>query len=165
MNIQENNKEQFKIPDDYFSSLEDNVLGTYHRRQRVRRMKIITSVVCVVLLFSGVSSYFIFNNEANEYIVNSANMLKDSLPITDLQTAQTIFANEETEKIEYTSNTNNETSITTQKAQSLANTNVINKQNKEEAQNKEIIYTDSELDYLENYLDEDDYELIANSIY
>lgn len=149
--ILDNDLKNFEVPQNYFISIEDKVLKNYHRRQNKRKLTYLGMSLCgLVIVVSGV--FFIDNIGNNQQ-----------------QLAEKFISVKDTLK----SDNNNLISLNNQKDLAL-NSNIegYREQTAEnEIDNKTIgndridsDFTASELDYLENYLNEDNYELVYNTL-
>ncbi len=149
--ILDNDLKNFEVPQNYFISIEDKVLKNYHRRQNKRKLTYLGMSLCgLVIVVSGV--FFIDNIGNNQQ-----------------QLAEKFISVKDTLK----SDNNNLISLNNQKDLAL-NSNI--EGYREQTAEKEIDnktigndridsdFTASELDYLENYLNEDNYELVYNTL-
>lgn len=148
----ETNNKHFKIPEDYFSNMEDRVMFSFYKNKRKeRRLKIlkVMSVVAVVLVVGCVVKFLPYNS-INE------NIQKESLYSKLIDSGKEGMT------------TKSKVYSSTEKKQS----NILEKQrNNEKKQrnseknirkNKSIKYSEAELRYLEQYIREDSYELLTN---
>ncbi len=144
------NKE-WQVPEGYFQNMEDRILGTYHKRQRIRRRKVLLSITCVlVLAVVGVFyAKFDFGTKNPIDLERLATITPTTTPPVEVTTDNEIA------KVEI-ENTNIEKTIT--------NTQIKGKKRTSYSQKDKIGYNERELSYLENYLNEDTYELIYNSL-
>ncbi|MBO6118042.1 MAG: hypothetical protein J6P44_05805 [Bacteroidales bacterium] len=142
--------EQFKLPDDYFENFEDKVIKKYIRRQKVRKIKIFSFVSCLGVAMAGLT--LLINVRDNDIhfseeigsLKNTAKYTESSIDglnnTEDLALAASVHANVSADK----------------------QTKSTGKSSK--PQESEDLFTHDELDYLESYLNEDNFELVYNSI-
>ena len=146
----ETNKDIFDIPQDYFSKLEDNVLKRYGRQRRVRKVNIFASLSVVSIAVLSLSLYFVNNNVSEQQFTQTVSLIKDTVAENNAVTV--------TNDVESTSPNGEE--IAVDKKEILKTPQVNRKKI-----NTEVLFSKEELDYLENFLDEDNYELLTNNIY
>lgn len=140
-----------QVPEDYFQNIEDRVLGTYHKRQRIRRRKVLLSVSCVLVL--AIMGVFYAKYDSTLLKIDTINQLASLTPTTTPPNEMII--NEEIAKVEVNK---------VEKEKTITNTPIKKKATDSYSKKEEVRYTEKELNYLENYLNEDTYELVYNSL-
>jgi hypothetical protein len=148
----ENNNKHFKIPEDYFSNMEDRVMSSFYKSKRKeRRLRIlkVTSLVAVVLVVGSLVKFLPYDSMNND-------IKKDNLytKLMDTQQQKTEIANKDYSLTEKKQSNFSPKQRLDEKKQSNFSSN--------ETQRKPTHYTEEELQYLEQYIKEDGYELIAN---
>lgn len=140
-----------QVPEDYFQNIEDRVLGTYHKRQRIRRRKVLLSVSCVLVL--AIVGVFFARYDSTLLRTDTMEQLASLTPTTT--PPNEMIMSEEIAKVEVNK---------TEKEKTITNTPVKQKAVANYSKKEEVRYTEKELNYLENYLNEDTYELVYNSL-
>lgn len=140
-----------QVPESYFQNMEDRVLKNYHKRQKARTVRVFSLMflLCVAVLSAVV--YLNFDNTKTNLLSEQVKSLQDTIKQQNNSlTSQNIdedlaFVSTESEK-----ELNKTVRPAPKKSSSL--------------RHNENNFTKEELDYLENYLNEDNYELVYNTI-
>ncbi|MGP1515124.1 MAG: hypothetical protein ACTTJH_04125 [Bacteroidales bacterium] len=150
-NTLDNSVRTGQVPEDYFHNMEERVLYLYHKRQKVRRLRVMYAACCTVIVLCGITYYL--NSSFNQISPQKEKMVlfKDTL-----KERYTSFHNESvSEKEAFVEDTrsNNEKELSKKYIQSKVSSSKYEKE-----------FTDEEWSYLENYLNEDNYELVYNTL-
>lgn len=149
--ILDNDLKNLEVPEDYFLNIEDKVLKNYRRRQNRRKLTYFTMSLCgLIIVASGV--FFIDNISNNQQqLAEKFISVKDTLKYDD----NNLISQNSKKHLALNSKVEEYRGQTTEK----------------EIDNKTIgddnagsYFTANELDYLENYLNEDNYELVYNTL-
>ena len=140
-----------QIPSGYFEGMEDRVLHNYRRKQSARRIRILSVVSGVLIVLSA--GMFYINSDIRQMRPQKGEvaLLKD-----------TVRQQRELLRMNKAENTAQEVATDT-KNQMVGHSEYATEKHKN-SHNHEVRFSEEELSYLENYLNEDNYELVYNAL-
>ncbi len=138
------------LPDNYFNSIEDRVIRKYHKRQAIRLVRNLSCCLVGIAVVVSAGIYSLQDSSKDIALTEQkVQMLKDTLKNADaftIESTEEIIAQAE-KPVVTEENIVKASYKTTRPKQSQANT---------------LRFTEEELDFLQNYLNEDNYELVYN---
>jgi hypothetical protein len=146
-------KVPFKVPEDYFSKMEDKVMGSFYKHKRKERRNRIIQITSVSFVVIGIVSLFKIMPENSSATLMQKNDMASK--ILDTQN----------------SNNNSQKNVFTFNDKNLQDNSLKQKDNSKKRRNnskdktirKTEGYSEKELQYLEQYIREDTYELMTNN--